>query len=402
MENSKGKHLTIIDRTTIEYMLKQDCTCLQIAQEIGKDPSTISKEIKRNRIETKANISFDSDDRRLHLPLCARQKRFPHVCNGCSSAKRRRCRKSKHTYNAKNAQRQYEDILVDSRIGVNLTIDEVTSIDNFITPLILNGQSLYHIMQSNLDSIPISERTLYRYVENNVLTAINLDLPKKVVYKPRKNKKEVSRIRKSKENHLYIDYLNYLKENYIYDPVQIDVVEGLKADKNCLLTIQFTKSKLMLIRLLNNQTKQEVVDQFNQLEKQLESTEEFYKLFECSLTDNGSEFNDVTGLEFNTDTGERRMNLFYCNSMSPFEKGALEKNHVHIRSILPKGTSFKNLTVESVKLMESHINSYIRKSLDNKTPYDVFEHIHGANLTSKLTLTKVNSNEVILKPKLLK
>ncbi len=60
------------------------------------------------------------------------------------------------------------------------------------------------------------------------------------------------------------------------------------------------------------------------------------------------------------------------------------------------------LTKAKVSLMETHINSYRRKSLQNKTPYEMFEFTYGAEICSLLRLTKVDSNDVILKPKLIK
>ena len=43
---SKGKHLTLDDRTTIQSGLKDGLSFKQIAAELEKDPSTISKEIR--------------------------------------------------------------------------------------------------------------------------------------------------------------------------------------------------------------------------------------------------------------------------------------------------------------------------------------------------------------------
>ena len=219
MKNTKGKHLTISDRTTIELYLKEDRTCLEISQEIDKDPSTISKEIKKHRVTTKANSYLDRDNFRSELPLCPRQERFPHVCNGCPSQLRNRCRKMKYRYKAGNAQVEYEESLVQSRVGINMTIEEIEVLDTLITPLIKNGQSLYHIKHSNSENILPSERTLYRYVENNILSAINLDLPRKVKYKPRRNRKANKAIQLAKQGHLRQDYLDYMSNNYIVDPV---------------------------------------------------------------------------------------------------------------------------------------------------------------------------------------
>ena len=46
----KSKHLTLEDRIDIQTGISQQETFRSIAEKIGKDPSTISKKIKRNRI----------------------------------------------------------------------------------------------------------------------------------------------------------------------------------------------------------------------------------------------------------------------------------------------------------------------------------------------------------------
>ena len=66
--------------------------------------------------------------------------------------------------------------------------------------------------------------------------------------------------------------------------------------------------------------------------------------FVIILTDNGSEFSNPTEIELDMKTGELRTKIFYCHPSSPFEKDSCEVNHKLLRRILPKGTSFDNLT----------------------------------------------------------
>ncbi len=57
-----------------------------------------------------------------------------------------------------------------------------------------------------------------------------------------------------------------------------------------------------------------------------------------------------------------RTKVFYCDPSAPYQKGACEVNHELMRRILPKGSSFDDLTQEDIFLMMDHINSYKRKS----------------------------------------
>ena len=61
MSNSKlckGKHLRIEERLIIEYGLDQNYTLKEIAERVGKDSTTISKEIKRNRFLKSIDTHF--------------------------------------------------------------------------------------------------------------------------------------------------------------------------------------------------------------------------------------------------------------------------------------------------------------------------------------------------------
>ena len=60
------------------------------------------------------------------------------------------------------------------------------------------------------------------------------------------------------------------------------------------------------------------------------------------------------------------LNIFFCHPNASFEKGACERNHVLVRYIQYKGWSFDNLNQSDINTLFSHINSYPRKSLNNR------------------------------------
>lgn len=140
----------------------------------------------------------------------------------------------------------------------------------------------------------------------------------------------------------------------------MDTVIGKQGGK-CLLTIHFVNTSFMLAFLREHNDAQSVIDIFNNIQNTL-SIDKFKELFPLILTDNGSEFSNPTEIEFDMKTGELRTQIFYCHPSSPFEKGSCEVNHKLLRRILPKGTSFDNLTQEDINLIMSHINSYKRKN----------------------------------------
>ena len=128
----------------------------------------------------------------------------------------------------------------------------------------------------------------------------------------------------------------------------------------------------------------------------------FNQLFPVILTDNGSEFSNPKEIEYRKSIPCLRTRVFYCDPSAPYQKGSCEVNHELIRRILPKGTSFDELTQEDIFLMMNHINSYKRKKLNDRSPYEVFSFYYGEDLLKKLGCSPVAAENIILKPKLLK
>ena len=79
----KNKHLTFDDRLTIEAMLKSQSTFSEIARTIGKDASTISKEVRKHRELAANNWTRRDDSGRVLNDECPKLTHSPYVCNGC-------------------------------------------------------------------------------------------------------------------------------------------------------------------------------------------------------------------------------------------------------------------------------------------------------------------------------
>ena len=147
-------------------------------------------------------------------------------------------------------------------------------------------------------------------------------------------------------------------------------------------------------------TARSVTDIFNQLYVLL-GHEKFTELFPVIITDRGSEFTDPLGIEFNGNN-ERRTRVFYCDPQRSDQKGGCEVCHEMIRRVLPKKTSFDNLTQEDVSLLMSHINSYTRKKLNDQSANQLFSFLYGADTLAKLGIKVIPANEINLTPYLLK
>jgi len=90
MANTKNKHLTLEDRTEIQQCLDHGMTYKGIAARIGKDQTTVSKEVKKRLVFTPSKVTHrDKNGNELPPPVCPRLLKTPFVCNhpSCSTAK---------------------------------------------------------------------------------------------------------------------------------------------------------------------------------------------------------------------------------------------------------------------------------------------------------------------------
>lgn len=417
-----NKHLTLDDRLIIERELFFNSSFKKIARLINKDCTTISKEIRNHimyRNSGAVGRQFFDCVNRYDCPhkikgvkcntktcshykkeICSKLSKSPYVCNGCS--KRSICTLSKQLYDAAYANREYKENLIETRSGIVINQNEINNLNQILVPLISErGQSIHQAYINNPNKIMYSEKTIYKIIDLGLLEVRNIDLPRKVRFRQRVKNNTTYKIDKEcLTDRTYEDFIEYLNNNPDTSIVQMDTVIGKQGGK-CLLTIHFVNTSFMLAFLREHNDAQSVIDIFNNIQKELK-IDKFKELFPLILTDNGSEFSNPTEVEFDMKTGELRTQIFYCHPSSPFEKGSCEVNHELLRRILPKGTSFDNLTQEDINLIMSHINSYKRKKLNNESPYSIFSKLYGEDTINKLGIIEIEPNEVSLSPKLLK
>ena len=372
---TKYNQLLKEQRETIEYMIGKKYNFTSIGKVINKDRTTISKEIKRNRyVKSYFYDSFDPKGISEAVNKCPKLKEKPYVCNSCLL--KNKCNKHKLYYNASVAQKHYEETLVTSRQGIDITPEIIDEIEHAIVPLIKNKkQSVNQVYSNHSDILYFSKVTFYKYINIGVFSLKNIDLPKKVSYKPRKKKDEAEEKQYKRKLALlkgrtYNDYLDFILKHPNMNICEMDTVEGNKESIKVLLTIIIKETKFMFIRLLDKKIVQSVNFQIDLFKNKL-GIKLYSKVFRIILTDNGSEFFDPLHIEYDYDTGIKKTNVFYCKPYSSWQKGTIEKNHKYIRDIFPKGTSFDDMTPKQIQRLEDTINNIPRDSLNGKTPYEL-------------------------------
>ena len=371
---TKHKHLTLSDRNDIQLGLERGETFKAIGQSILKDPTTVSKEVKRNRQVRESTCD--------NLP-CPLLDKAPFVCNGCPK-RRQNCGYKKILYLAKQAQKQYEQTLVESREGTPLNSKTFWDMDKVISDGVKKGQHIYHILKThNLD---VSSSTVYRHIRKGYLSIAPIDLARAVKFKERRKSKLPSIPKEAKKSRSYEDFQNYLVLNQLDSWLEMDTVLGGMGGK-VLLTFNLSFCNFIFARLLGNKTALEVTKHLYAIKNTLhEADKDFFQLFPVILTDNGGEFARVDDIEMDV-RGESK--LFFCDPNRSDQKGRIEKNHTLIRDILPKGTSFDNLTQEDINLVCSHVNSVKRAALNGKSAYELFAFTYGEEIPKLLVVFRI-------------
>ncbi|MHB1484572.1 MAG: transposase [Saccharofermentanales bacterium] len=424
---ARFKHFNLPDRIIIHSMLSSHKNLGTIAGSMGRDRKSIVHEILSNRTFVFQGTSgkaanncakMKSCKRRGVCNICFKRRELcgycgrcneicpdyeqaqcqrinhaPFCCNGCTAI--HNCTIKRYFYNAEKAHARATERLHDIRSGLSLTPAELERTDQIVTPLIRQGQSIHHIYLSHRNDLFCSEKSLYTWIDAGFLTARNLDLPRKPQRKLPRRKREFKVDRACRLNRTYNDYHAFLSEHPGIVATQMDSVVPCQEGHKVLLTLFWPQTQFLLILLRDFNTAHSVTDVYDQLDLLL-GRNIFKQLFPVVLTDNGSEFSDPLSLE-----RESRTRIFYCDPLHSNQKSQIERAHEFIRAVLPKGSSFDDLTPALCLLLCSHINSYMRDSLQGKSPYDAFAWLYGDDILRKLDIRKIDADEVNLTPRLL-
>lgn len=397
--NKKNKHMTLDDRLEIQECINHGMTFKAIAQRIGKDQTTVSKEVKKHlTVNPAPTKQYDRKGNLLETPPCPKLLKAPFVCNPCQK-RHSHCAYQKQLYHAKTAHHAYESLLSEAREGIPLNKDAFYMMDAVVSDGIKRGQHLYHILQTS--DLGVSKSTVYRHLRRGYLSVNALDFPRVVKFKLRRPGKSKSIPKAVKAGRTYDDFLSYIEENAISSWVEMDTVIGRVGGK-AILTLDFTFCNFMSALLLEGKTAAQTTEKIRLLKTVfVVHVVRFGDILPLILTDNGSEFANVTAFESTLD-GERESALYFCDPYQSSQKPRVEKNHTLFRDIVPQGESFDAFTQYTVNMIFSHVNSVKRKSLNGKTPYEMFAFAYGAEIAALLGIQPIPADKVMQSPKLLK
>lgn len=433
----KYSRLTLEDRRNIEDGLDRGRSVRQIAAAIGRSPSTVMREVRANRTEGKApSILVPCFMRRecgasgvcgkgcvnpgvlcrtcrladcrhacgayAEHNACAILARPPYVCNACRHRRYRCGRAHRYSYDARLADRMSEARRSDARRGIDMAPERAERALAVIRDGLARGMSPYEISVAYEHELGVHRTTIYRWVQEGYGGLTNLELERKVGFRPRR--KDARRASASHSPARSYARFAALGGDMQASAMEMDTVEGRACDAQCLLTLFHRPSALQLALLLAQKECPEVKRALLEV-KGICAPGLFKRLFGILLTDNGAEFADEEGIAAiigEAPSRKGRVRLYYCDPRQSQQKGACEKNHSELRQILKKGMfAFDGLVPQDLSVVMSHANSNPREALCGKSPIQMFLGFFGKEgqaLLDALGVRQMGRGELNLKP----
>ena len=392
-----AKHLNKDDMKFIERGLDKATTLEELSNCLDRDSRGMSRHIKKYRIikvdkrsHNKCAHQYECEIKHLcdscfngkcaqcklrncnnicgdycEVPCCKKLSKYPFVCNGCENQDK--CKMPKYLYDSEVVYKEAMRNLKEPRSHIHASTTELSLYNEILERCIDNGLSLEVILDKNPE-IKVSLSTLYTYINLNLFSRKNIDLKRKVRYKPRKTSKTPFISYNYLKNRYYEDFISHLVTHPNNIVWEMDTIEGRKGGK-AVLSLLERRENLQLFFLIDKIDTDSIISVFRMIRDKIKD-ENFKKYFQVILTDRGKEFKDPLSIELD-EFGNRLTYVFYCDSRQSQQKGKCEKNHEIFRELEPKGTSFDQYDNEIINYDSNMVNNYPRPSLNFKSPYEI-------------------------------
>lgn len=328
---TKFKHLLFHDRVLIAFMLNESYTQTRIAQELGVNRSTISREIERGSV----------------LQIVAGRSVLKYFAETAQTI----------------AEKSWANVgrkpkfLSCSRFLAHA--DQLMKEENF-SPDAVVGQAKDLELFSPEDMV--CTNTLYRYIDSGMLETRNIDLTLKMSRKPHNT---CARVNKRIFGKSIDERPAEINDRSTFGHWEIDCVLLKKTKERVLLTLVERVSRQSVIRIMEEKTAACVSKAMALLQREYGGS--FETIFKSITSDNGSEFAELSSCMEKTST-----EVYYAHPYSSWERGANERNNGMIRRFIPKGCDPAIVTEEMVRKVEAWLNHYPRKILGYASSFDVF------------------------------
>ncbi len=306
-------HLTSQERDCIAQLAHQGADQKEIAQALNRSPSTISREMRRNR----------TDDNY-------------HASQAQQRAERRR--------RERPITRKMDDPEIDEAVRDGLA--------HYWSPEQIEGRLKRGDTEVDMS---VSARTIYFWIAHDDDREHWKQFLRRRGQRPNRRKKPDGIGAPIK------DRPEVIEERLRLGDFEGDTVLGPPGTGG-LATLVDRKSRYTIIVKIQRKEADHVHQKIKQRLKQLDEERRKSVTF-----DNGTEFARCHRLEKHLG-----MKLYYAEPGCPHQRGTNENTNGLIRQFYPKGTDFRDVTHYDVRATENLLNDRPRACLDYRTPNEVF------------------------------
>lgn len=357
-QEGKFKHLTPEDRISIEILHTAGFNNAFIGAFVGKDRSSIKREIDKNAIEIwdiNSTKSPYKEKKQINIKYYSSEK----------------AQKNAEENKLKNRKKCKLDRYPNLKWAVVALLKE-KNID-YSPDVIANLSKEGKIKDAETS---IGTNAIYRAVKARKYVLTINDLPhgrgyfKKQNNNPHTQTKEINERKKE----ISIEVMpEEIKNKETDTHFEGDSVVGVKKGTHqTLITLVSTASQFLLIRRSENKTGQATVNVLYKLEEEIPQLSE---IMESLLLDNGIEFSKIEEMmRSSKDKEKKRFQIYFTHPYASYERGCNENKNRLIRRYFKKGKQVEDLSDEDILNIARKINNMPRKALGYRTPLEVFEN----------------------------
>src|SRR5690625_5258490 len=326
----KFTHLTEIERGQIAAYLDEDLFMNEIGRRVGRNVSTISREIRRGTVE-----QIDTNRKPY-------KRYFPDVGARVYEENRKNCRAHETVMKAWEFTSFVEEKILEDKWSPDVAIGYAKRHDKF-------------------EYVP-SIKTVYNWIDEGRLSVINMDLAMKL---RRSTKKRKSRKHKKVLGTSIEERPDHIETREEFGHWEIDTVLGHKSKDNALLTLVERKNRNKIIRRLPSKSAPAVTEVLDSI---LAEYSEPSNTFKTITADNGSEFSELS------DQGEKaEIDVYFSHPYASWERGSNERHNGLIRRFIKKGQPIHSYSDKQIEEVEKWMNTLPRKILEYQQPEEKFQ-----------------------------
>lgn len=310
------KQITIEEREKIYQFLKSNISLTQIAQEIGRHKSSISREISRNRSQKLGYLP----DRANNLSLGRKNRNLSKI-------------------------EKFPDLK-------KYIIDKL-SLDKW-SPEMIAGR-----MRHEKLPVKISHETIYKYIYSYPGQKLKL-YQYLMLARPKRQLKYSRRKRILPQAYKISNRPEYINNRSEFGHFEGDLTffKGSK-NGNISVLVERLSRKAFLIKN-NNKTSKNVMLKIAAKTKNIPAIK--------SITfDNGGEFTQFGLL------GLQNIQAYFCNPGAPYQKGQVERTNVCLHKFIPKKSDFNTITEAQIEYANNKMNNLPKKCLHFLTPNEAWD-----------------------------